>query len=169
MKGPCYNGTTLLRNCRKMTLKWLFSYDSFVNFHGKNIWEPQYDHVISKPVIMRGVIKGMHCIWEINLYYAGCFYVQNSQILFWSIERIQVISTVKLKKFNQWLFEILANLKLIWDTRENRANLWTVLITGNKNVFLVQKLKMKRLWDVSFTYPKLVFDRKKMIMIILGG
>ena len=35
-------------NYRKMTLAWSFSYNSFVKFHNKNIWESQQDHVISK-------------------------------------------------------------------------------------------------------------------------
>ena len=35
----CYKGTILQRNYRKMTIVWSFSYNSFVNFHGKKkIW-----------------------------------------------------------------------------------------------------------------------------------
>ena len=34
----CYKGTILLRNNRKMTISWSFSYNSFVKFHGKKIW-----------------------------------------------------------------------------------------------------------------------------------
>ena len=33
----CYKGTILYRNHRKMTMKWSFSYDSFVKFQGKKI------------------------------------------------------------------------------------------------------------------------------------
>ena len=43
---PCYKGTILLRNY----------YNSFVKFHGKKIWEPQHDQVISKSVLYRGVL-----------------------------------------------------------------------------------------------------------------
>ena len=31
----CYRWTILLRNFRKMTILWSFSYNSFVKFHGK--------------------------------------------------------------------------------------------------------------------------------------
>ena len=31
----CYKVKTLQRNCREMTILWLFSYISFVKFHGK--------------------------------------------------------------------------------------------------------------------------------------
>ena len=49
---PYYNkGTILLRNSRKMTISWSFSYNSLVKFHGKKFWEPQHDHVISKSVL----------------------------------------------------------------------------------------------------------------------
>ena len=36
---PCYKGPILQRNYR--------SYKSFVKFHGKEIWEPQHDSVLS--------------------------------------------------------------------------------------------------------------------------
>ena len=39
------NGTILQRNHRKMTMKWSFSYDSFVEFHGIKNLEPN-DFVI---------------------------------------------------------------------------------------------------------------------------
>ena len=32
----CYKGIILQRNYRKMTIKWPFSYNSFVKFHGKH-------------------------------------------------------------------------------------------------------------------------------------
>ena len=36
----CYKRTILLRNYyRKMAMQWSFFYNSFVKFHGKNIWE----------------------------------------------------------------------------------------------------------------------------------
>ena len=41
----CYEGTILQRNYRKMTIKWSFSYNSFVKFHGKKL---QYG-IISNP------------------------------------------------------------------------------------------------------------------------
>ena len=69
-KGPhviselCYKGTILQRNYRKMTIKtilqrnyqkmtilWSFSYNFFVKFYGRKIWEPQHDHVISKSML----------------------------------------------------------------------------------------------------------------------
>ena len=34
---PCYKGTILQMNYRKMTISWSFSYNSFVKFHGKKI------------------------------------------------------------------------------------------------------------------------------------
>ena len=46
----CYKVTLLQWNYRKMTITWSFSYNSFVKFHGKKIWEPQYGPVISKYV-----------------------------------------------------------------------------------------------------------------------
>ena len=46
----CYKGTILERNYRKMTIS-SFSYNSFVKFHSKNIWEPQHDRVIFKSVL----------------------------------------------------------------------------------------------------------------------
>ena len=51
----CYIGTFLQRKNRKMTIKWSFSYNSFVKFNGKKIWEPQHDHVISKSVLIKGM------------------------------------------------------------------------------------------------------------------
>ena len=48
---PCYKGTILQRNYRKMTIKWSFSYNSFVKFHGTKICELQHDCVISNSVI----------------------------------------------------------------------------------------------------------------------
>ena len=34
------NSAILLRNYRKMTILWSFSYNSLVKFHGKKIWDP---------------------------------------------------------------------------------------------------------------------------------
>ena len=44
----CYKETILQRNYRKMTISWSFSFNSFVKFHGKRIWDPQHDRVISQ-------------------------------------------------------------------------------------------------------------------------
>ena len=44
----CYKGIILQRNSKKMTILWSFSYNSFVKFCGKKIWEPQPGRVISK-------------------------------------------------------------------------------------------------------------------------
>ena len=52
----CYKGTILQRNYRKITILWSFSCNSFVKFHGKKIWEPQHDSVISKSMFSQGVI-----------------------------------------------------------------------------------------------------------------
>ena len=38
---PCYKGTLLQRKYRKMTISWSFSYNFFIKFRGKKIWEPQ--------------------------------------------------------------------------------------------------------------------------------
>ena len=52
--------------------------NSFVKFHGKTIWEPGPDQVISKIcVITRHVIKGLHC--RISVVYLG--HVLNSSYL----------------------------------------------------------------------------------------
>ena len=63
---PCYKGTGLQRNYRKMTISWSFSYNSSVKFHGEKNWKTKHtDSVTSKPhVRMRCVIKGIHCIWK---------------------------------------------------------------------------------------------------------
>ena len=57
--GLCYKGTILQRNCRKMTIKWSFSYNSFVKFHRLKKPKPQHDHT-QICVIMRCVIKGLY-------------------------------------------------------------------------------------------------------------
>ena len=36
----CFKGIVLQRNYKKMTMKWSFSYNSFVKFNGKKIWVP---------------------------------------------------------------------------------------------------------------------------------
>ena len=52
----------LQRNYRKMTILWSFSNNSFVKFHGTKFREPQYDPCYTIIcVIMRCVIKGLHC------------------------------------------------------------------------------------------------------------
>ena len=55
---PCYKGTILQWNCRKMAT---FSYNSFVKFQGNNFWEATFYPCY---VIMRCVIKGLHYIME---------------------------------------------------------------------------------------------------------
>ena len=52
----CYKGTILQKKYRKMTIKWSFSYISFVKFHGKKNWEPHHDCVITKSVLKRGAL-----------------------------------------------------------------------------------------------------------------
>ena len=50
----CYKGAILQRNymkIMKMTIKWSFSYNSFVKLHGTKILEPQYDRVISNSML----------------------------------------------------------------------------------------------------------------------
>ena len=49
-----YKGTILQRNNRKMIIKWSFSYNSFVKFHGTKIWEP-HDCDISNSMLLRGM------------------------------------------------------------------------------------------------------------------
>ena len=48
---PCYKGTILQRNYRKITILWSFSYNSFVKFQGKGIWEPLHGHIVSKSML----------------------------------------------------------------------------------------------------------------------
>ena len=40
----CFVRTILQRNYRKMTIKWSFSYNFFVKFHGEKNWESQHDY-----------------------------------------------------------------------------------------------------------------------------
>ena len=43
----------------KMNISWSFSYYYyFVKFHGKKIWEPQHDHVVSNPCYNEVCYKG---------------------------------------------------------------------------------------------------------------
>ena len=47
----CYKGTITQRNyCRKMTILWLFSYNSFVKFHDKKVRE-QHEYILSKSML----------------------------------------------------------------------------------------------------------------------
>ena len=46
----CYKETILHRNYRKMTIKWSFSYNSFVKFHGKKFGSDNMN-VISKSML----------------------------------------------------------------------------------------------------------------------
>ena len=41
-----------------MTIKWSFSYNFFVKFHGEKKWESQHDRVISKSVFNNVCYKG---------------------------------------------------------------------------------------------------------------
>ena len=54
----CYKGTILQRN-----IKWSFSYNSFVKFHGKKVWAPQPVYYIQICVVTRCVKTGLHSIW----------------------------------------------------------------------------------------------------------
>ena len=47
----CNKGIILQRNYRKITILWSLSFDSFVKFHGKKLWEPQHNCVISKSML----------------------------------------------------------------------------------------------------------------------
>ena len=40
IKGQFFEG-----NYRKMTISWSFSYNAFVKFHDKKIWEPHHGRV----------------------------------------------------------------------------------------------------------------------------
>ena len=51
LSESCYKGTILQKKYRKMTIKWSFSYISFVKFHGKKNWELQHDRNISKSML----------------------------------------------------------------------------------------------------------------------
>ena len=53
----CVIESILHRNYRKMTF-WSFSFNSFVKFHGKKIWAPQYDCYIQ---------RGSCMVWEISM------------------------------------------------------------------------------------------------------
>ena len=48
------------KNHRKITIKWSFSYNSFVKFNGKTFWERQHDCYIQIHVIIMCVIIGLH-------------------------------------------------------------------------------------------------------------
>ena len=53
----CYKGTVLQRNCRKMTILWSFSYNSFVKFHDKQTLETKL--LIYIPIsVVKGVLYG---------------------------------------------------------------------------------------------------------------
>ena len=49
-----YKGTILQMNYRKMTILLSFSYKSFIKFHVKNIWEPQYKNPYHNEVCCNG-------------------------------------------------------------------------------------------------------------------
>ena len=56
---PCYHGTILQRNCRKITISCSFSYNSFTNSLGK-ILEPQhffiYPNTLYNEVCYKGTV-----------------------------------------------------------------------------------------------------------------
>ena len=53
----CYTNTVFLqRNYRKMTIKWSFSYNSFV-FYDKKVREPQHDCVKSESLYKQGAFR----------------------------------------------------------------------------------------------------------------
>ena len=59
----CSKGTILQRNYRKITILWSFSFNSFEKL------EEKYLGATTKiSVIMRSVIKGLHCICQVSLY-----------------------------------------------------------------------------------------------------
>ena len=47
----CDKGKILQRNYRKMTMKWSFSYNFFIKFHGEEKLEEPHDPIISKSVL----------------------------------------------------------------------------------------------------------------------
>ena len=76
-----------------------------------------------------------------------------------------LINTVKPRKFELWLFEILANLTPDRMDPENRTYLWTMLRTIYKKTFF-ECVKETSQGDVSFTYTKHMFKRKRKLIII---
>ena len=61
--GLCYKEIIIQRNYKKMTIIWSFSYNFFVKFQARNIWDPQYDCYIQISIITRCVIKGLYCLF----------------------------------------------------------------------------------------------------------
>ena len=43
-------------------MKWSFSYNSLVKFNGEKTWEPLHDCYIQISVVLRYVIKRLHCM-----------------------------------------------------------------------------------------------------------
>ena len=65
----CYNGTILQRNYRKMTMKWSFSYNSFIKFHGKKFGSHNMTVLYPNPCFNEV------CYKEIALYISLCRFV----------------------------------------------------------------------------------------------
>ena len=65
---PCYKGTILQRNYRKMTMKWSFSYNSFVKFCGQIIWShnmtglyPYHgSYILRRLTVFTNTVFGVH-------------------------------------------------------------------------------------------------------------
>ena len=64
LSQPCYKGTILQRNYRKITIIWSFSYNLFVKFHGEKMESTTWTCYIQIHGIMRYVIKGLYTFWE---------------------------------------------------------------------------------------------------------
>ena len=81
-----HKGTILQRNYGKLTIPWSFSYNSFViilvkKFFGATTVVPCYNQIC---VIMRCVIKGMHCNALLRLNPMPVFHnVLSSSDVFW--------------------------------------------------------------------------------------
>ena len=58
MSDLSYKGTILQRHYRKITIKWSFSYNSFVKFHGKNIWGHSMTVLYPNPCYREVCYKG---------------------------------------------------------------------------------------------------------------
>ena len=63
----CYIGTILQRNYRKMTIKMVISYSSFVKLHEKKSGSHNMTMLYLICVITRCVVKGLHCMYQMGL------------------------------------------------------------------------------------------------------
>ena len=62
ISNPCYKETILQRNYWKMTIVWSFSFNFVVKFHCEKLWNHSSPDYIEIRLIMRSVIKGLHCL-----------------------------------------------------------------------------------------------------------